>query len=326
MAEPAGITRRIVLNVLETFFRHPLLHSLPLLLMLVIGVASALGHDDRFTSVSTMSASEQSLLSDVTETNAAPFGAVSPADRAVEQLGLLLGTDRFMEAIAAAAGVTVGEQPGQMTVGQLRSSLQASVLGDRLVRVSATTSGAELSRRLADQTVTAYIDHVATAGAAEGAATGRSTAALVEAARAERDRANEDVKTFLAAHPDAASEDGSPVVLQDLKLKQLEFEQAVQRYAEAKAAQDKADLEAGTASDVAHQRLVMLVPAVAATAADPVVKTIVLSVAVFVVLGILLSLASVIGASMLDHTIRVPADIEDHFGLDVVAVLPDMSP
>ena len=68
--------------------------------------------------------------------------------------------------------------------------------------------------------------------------------------------------------------------LQDLKLKQLEFEQAVQRYAEAKAAQDKADLEAGTASDVARQRLVLLVPAVAAAGPDPVVKTMVLSVAV----------------------------------------------
>jgi len=314
-----------VLNVLETFFRHPLLHSLPLLLMLVIGVVSAVGHDDRFTSAATMSASEQSLLSDVTETNAAPFGAVSPADRAVEQLGLLLGTDRFLEAIAADAGVTVGDQPGQMTVGQLRASLHASVIGDRLVRVSATTSGPELSRRLADQTVTAYIDHVAAAGAAEGATTEQSTVALVEAARAERDRANEDVKAFLAAHPDAASADASPVDLQDLKLKELEFEQAVQRYAEAKAAQDKADLEAGTASDVARQRLVLLVPAVAAAGPDPVVKTMVLSVAVFVVLGILLSFASVVGASMLDHTIRVPADIEDRFGLDVVAVLPDMS-
>jgi len=93
----------------------------------------------------------------------------------------------------------VGDQPGQMTVGQLRVSLHASVIGDRLVRVSATTSGSELSRRLADQTVTAYIDHVAAAGAAEGATTEQSTVALVEAARAERDRANEDVKAFLAA-------------------------------------------------------------------------------------------------------------------------------
>ena len=42
-----------MLNVLETFFRHPFLHSLPLLLMLVVGVVSAVGHDDRFTSAST---------------------------------------------------------------------------------------------------------------------------------------------------------------------------------------------------------------------------------------------------------------------------------
>ena len=213
-----------------------------------------------------------------------------------------------------------------MTVGQLRASLHASVIGDRLVRVSATTSGPELSRRLADQTVTAYIDHVA--GGRRGRGRDRPSRARWRSWRRrgrKRDRANEDVKAFLAAHPDAASADASPVDLQDLKLKELEFEQAVQRYAEAKAAQDKADLEAGTASDVARQRLVLLVPAVAAAGPDPVVKTMVLSVAVFVVLGILLSFASVVGASMLDHTIRVPADIEDRFGLDVVAVLPDMS-
>src|SRR6476661_5788132 len=64
-----GITRRAVLSVLEAFFRHPWLHSLPLAVMLAVGVTAALDHDDRYRSVATMTATDRSLLSDVTATN-----------------------------------------------------------------------------------------------------------------------------------------------------------------------------------------------------------------------------------------------------------------
>ena len=54
-------------------------------------------------------------------------------------------------------------------------------------------------------------------------------------------------------------------------------------------------------------------------------KKAVLTVAVFGVLGVLLSLASVVLAAGLDRTIRVPNDITARFGVDVLAVVPNAS-
>ncbi len=48
-----------------------------------------------------------------------------------------------------------------------------------------------------------------------------------------------------------------------------------------------------------------------------------LTLVIFGVLGVLLSLASVIVAATLDRTIRVPGDITAKFDLDVLAVVPD---
>ena len=43
----------------------------------------------------------------------------------------------------------------------------------------------------------------------------------------------------------------------------------------------------------------------------------------FGVLGVMLSLALVVVTATLDRTIRIPNDITARFGLDVLAVVPD---
>ena len=44
---------------------------------------------------------------------------------------------------------------------------------------------------------------------------------------------------------------------------------------------------------------------------------------VFGVVGVMLSLATVVLSASLDHTIRVPNDVTARFGVDVLAVVPD---
>ena len=58
-------------------------------------------------------------------------------------------------------------------------------------------------------------------------------------------------------------------------------------------------------------------------APEPRLKGAILTLIIFGVLGLLLSLALVIVDATLDRTIRVPSDITGKFGLDVLAVVPD---
>jgi uncharacterized protein involved in exopolysaccharide biosynthesis len=301
------------------FFRHPWLHLLPLFLMLAVGVTRAVDHDTQYRATATMSARDQSLLSDVTATNDSNFRSQTEAERAVGQIGLLLGTDPFLRTIATAAG-----EPADTRLGPLRASVGTSVIGDSLVQVSVTTRDPELARRIADATVKSYIDYVARTSVEEGTDTEAKTTALVTKAEADRNAANDAVKEFLTEHPNAVGANAPPVLAQDLLLRQSEFQLAEQRYSAARAAQDQADREAGTAGDVVRQRLALLIPAVAPQAPEPVLRTMVLTIALFAVLGLLLSLAGVVLAGSLDRTVRVPDDVTAQWGLEVVAVIPDV--
>jgi uncharacterized protein involved in exopolysaccharide biosynthesis len=322
-SEPEGITRRVVLNILEAFFRRPWLHLVPLILLTALSIGTAFDHGEQFRSVATMKASDESLLSDVTATNDTPYTFETPAQRAAEQMNLLLATDPFMHAVSEQAGVVLSEQNSLIQLRQLRQAITTSVAGDSLLQVAATTDEALLSQRLANATVAAYIDHVAATSVTVGTDTEASLQTMVDEARRELDDANQVVKDFLTEHPEAAGADASPVLAQDLTLYQLELERAVDGYSDARQAQAQARLEGGTASDIVRQRNVRLIEAGLPAGPEPVLRDTLLTVAVFVVLGLLLSLASVVVAATLDHTVRIPEDVRSRFGLDVLAVVPD---
>ena len=48
--EPQGLTRRVMLNILEAFFRRPWLHLIPLILMVALGVSSVINLSKEYTS------------------------------------------------------------------------------------------------------------------------------------------------------------------------------------------------------------------------------------------------------------------------------------
>ena len=79
-SQPDGLTRRVLLNILEAFFRRPILHLLPLVLMLGIGVASVLNMKEQYRSVGTLSVTNESLLADLTDASqVAGLGFDNPA-------------------------------------------------------------------------------------------------------------------------------------------------------------------------------------------------------------------------------------------------------
>ena len=322
-SEPDGVTRRVFLNLLEAFFRRPWLHLVPLVALTALGVGAALDQPDRFRSVATMRTTDDSLLSDVTSTNDTPFSFDTPARRATEQMNLLLATDPFMHDVIQDAGVVLSEQNAALQVDQLRRAVTTSVAGDSLLQVAVTTDEPALSQRIANSVVAAYIDHVAATSITVGTETEAILETMVDDARRELDDANQAVKDFLTAHPEAADPDASPVLAQDLTLHQLELQRAVDGYSEARQAQSQARLEGGTAGDIVRQRNVQLIDAGLPADPEPVLRDIVLTVAVFVVIGLLLTIASVVASATLDHTIRVPEDLRARFGVDVLAVVPD---
>ena len=88
---------------------------------------------------------------------------------------------------------------------------------------------------------------------------------------------------------------------------------------------DAARLQTDQAAAVVNQRLKVLDSPEVPVAPAGRLQGAVLTGAVFFFLGLVLSLASVIISSFLDRTVRVPNDITSRYGVDVLAVVPNIA-
>ena len=158
-AEPEGLTRRVVLNVLEAFFRRPWLHLLPLILMLIFGGVTAFSKDPVYKSSGTITvtAASANLVSSLAQGNNQGFNFETPATIVARNINEQLRTTNFLNTIASKIQqdpTNIPERDLLRTV--IAQDVSAAADGDSLVRVSANTGRADLSFRLAKETMTAY--------------------------------------------------------------------------------------------------------------------------------------------------------------------------
>ncbi|MET0326661.1 MAG: hypothetical protein ABW219_15700 [Ilumatobacteraceae bacterium] len=325
-SQPDGLTRRVVLNILEAFFRRPILHLLPLILMLGIGVASVLNVKQQYRSVGTLSVTNESLLADLT--NASQAGALNfdnPATVTARQINELLRTDDFLDDVIDDAGLTSLVASGGIARDDVRAWTGALADGESIVRVGATTESPELSFRLADATINSYRDWVIESDVSQSTSTETSLDARVAEKQAALDAANAAVRDKILEQPGTEIDDRSPVDRQEFARLQGIADRANEQLVAAEDLLDAAKLSTDQASAVVAQRLQVLDEPEPALAPQGRLKDAAITLIVFGVLGIILSIATVVVSATLDRTIRVPNDITSKFGVDVLAVVPEIS-
>ena len=203
------------------------------------------------------------------------------------------------------------------------ASTSAAADGDQLVRVSSTTDRPDLSQQLAAATMDTYVQFKL-----DDTLEGTREAEAVLVTREERDRAavataRQNLQTFFETS--GIDDPENVTAAQGLRIAELESE--LQR-ADAKLTRTLDDLDqAANATASARAEINQRLRQVAAPEAggeEPLLRDAILTMAVFVVLGIVLSLALVLVTATLDRTIRVPNDITAKYGLEVLAVVPNM--
>jgi uncharacterized protein involved in exopolysaccharide biosynthesis len=324
-AEPEGLTRRVVLNVLEAFFRRPWLHLLPLLLMLILGGVTAFNKDPVYKSTGTITATAagSNLVSSLAQGNNQGFVADTPATIVARNINEQLRTTNFLNTIAG----KLQDNPTDAQKALLREVIAKDVVatadGDSLVRVGASTATPNLSYRLAQATITAYRDFVVASNVQGSQKDVAFFQQQEQAAKTALDNANAALVQFVN---DKGITDSSKIDLAtQLQLKQQQDEVArLQTVYDAAVQQlNDAEVKVNAATTAVDQQLRVTDAAEVPLAAEPRLRKAALTLIIFAVLGLLLSLASVIVSATLDRTIRVPGDITAKFDLDVLAVVPD---
>jgi uncharacterized protein involved in exopolysaccharide biosynthesis len=323
-SEPDGLTRRVMLNILEAFFRRPWLHLLPLILLCALGAASVLSMTPQYRSIGTLNATGESLLNDITEAANTPgLSFDPPAVVTARQINQLLTTDFFLTRVAEEAGLGTAIKDGTLLKAQIRDYTGASADGDNLVRISSTSRNAELSERLARATMTSYVDWVVESEVSESTGSADFLEVQVKETQADAQAAWDEVERYILANPAAETDEGGLAERLELQRKREFANRAEDRHEQALNARDAAELATAQARIVVQQRLQTVDEPEIPVAPQPRLRKAVLTMFLFGAVGAMLSLALVVMTATLDRSIRVPNDITAKFGLDVLAVVPD---
>jgi capsular polysaccharide biosynthesis protein len=315
------MTRRLVLHVLETFFRHPVAHTLPLVILLVFGLFTVLGAPDTYRSAGVLNATSGTLLSELTG-NSSTFGYESSANVTSRNINQLLSTQAFTEDIVKRAGMENAVESGLITYDQVRQSISSWPQGDNLIAVAATTEFPEQSQRLAAATLDSFVEYVVGNDVADA----RVRIETYESIRDEElERYNQSLdalNAFVDSHP-AGDEQNRPIGEQlDLNRLQAAVSRAEEAYITAQGNVNEARLAAEVARTVVERKLrIVDEPAMPLSPVAGLRKAVV-TVGVFGVLGVLLAIGVVVLAAMLDRTVRSPGDVSSKFGVEVLASVP----
>jgi uncharacterized protein involved in exopolysaccharide biosynthesis len=322
-AEPEGLTRRVVLNFLEAFFRRPWLHLLPLILMLALGAASAFSSKEEFKATGTITAESSTVLGDLTQSNTQGFNPETPATIVARNMNELLRTTNFLNTVALKLQADATYSQKALLRDVIAKDVGAIADGDQLVRVSATSERADLSFRLADAVIRSYVETVKANNIAQSDQAVQFFQGQVADADAARQAAQAKLDQYLVDNGLTDALQIPAQQQQQINALQAEIDRAESQYDSKLDSLDQAKLASNSAATEVDQRLRVTDPPEEPLAAEPRLRSAVLSLVIFGVLGVLLSLASVIVAATLDRTIRVPGDITAKFDLDVLAVVPD---
>jgi capsular polysaccharide biosynthesis protein len=291
--------------------------------MLVLGGASAFSSKESFKSTGTITAESSTVLGDLTQSNNTGFNFETPATVVARNINELLRTTNFLNVVAGKLQADATDSQKALLRNVIAKDVGAIADGDQLVRVSAASERADLSFRLADAVIRSYVETVKANKIAQSDQAVQFFQGQVADADAARQQAQDALDAFLVQN--AVTDSTTITASQQVQLNALQaaLDRAESQFDAKTDSLDQAKLASNSAGAEVEQLLRVTDPPEQALAPEPRLKSAVLTLVIFGVLGVLLSLASVLVAATLDRTIRVPGDITAKFDLDVLAVVPD---
>lgn len=318
------MNKRVVRRLLETFFRRWWLFLLPFVLFTAVGVAKAMTTSTGYQSVGVVDVSSETLLSQLTSVRGDVFGYETPATSTARTINSLLGTDQFVEAVAEDAGLTGALSRGEVSLFGLRSSIGAAPQGDSLLRVAATTANPELSARLVQSTIESFIQYVVDGEVSESRAAEAFFEDQIELYSAEVDRAQAALREYVVANPGGPLDDRPLDEQIEINRLTSAVDVAAARLATAQQKSEEARLATEQSTDDVRQRLRIVDSPEVPSAPQPFLRDAVTTVAVFMIVGILLTCAGVVLATVADRSVRTADDVEQLLELPLLASVPEV--
>lgn len=318
------MNRQVVLRLLDTYFRHKVLYLVPVVLLGAAGVWSASSAEDSYQSFGTMKVERATMVGELTGSQQDPdFGWSSPAAATADSINSLLRTQTFVDEVIAKAGLQDAVDRGLMPADDVRGSIAVWPDGARLVKFVGTNRYPDIAYRVAGATMETYIETVIENENSDS----KVAIEFLEAKIPEYEAAAEEAEAELAAWSDenpVPEDDRQRPGDEQVQLDRLLAAVALQDQELAEVAQgiEQAELSSEQKEAEVRQRLEVIDPPQQPSAPEPKLRAAVMKVAMALLLGAIAGMIGVAIGTVLDRTVRYPADVKTRMGARVLAVVP----
>ena len=315
--------QRFFSRALYVFFAKPILFLIPVVLVTAFGVYSAVSAPDEYRSSGSLNVSADTFLSELSQVRSSEFSYETPASVVATKFNEFLQTDGFAQEVAAGAGLDDEISSGAMELGDLRADLFASASGDSLMRVFAVGDTPDQAKALAESAISTYRNYVLASEVDEYDSAQAVFDDQVSVYESEVDAAFDAYSDYLVAHPPPDDARDARDIAEQTEIARLndQLTRAQERLDTSIDAREAArQASISSAADI-DQRLKVIDAPSLPTSPESGLRAMLMTVILFGMLGLFISIAAVCAVSLLDRSIHSAADL-DVLGAPVRAVVP----
>lgn len=324
------MARLVLLRILESFFRHRWLYCLPPLLMVGVAAAYILFKPPVYNVSGRLFVEKETLLASLTasDQNAAMWR--TPAQVTVSEMNELIATQAFVRSVIQRSDLEAKMSGGAEAINEafteFRTSTTVRELGDKLVEIEVENKNGRLAQQLVVATMDAYVQWKINNDYQESVAAQQFFANLLKPYEQEQQQARDVLKSYLESNPEPVR--GERPLEEKTEIEQLQaaVTRADEKVNTTQKNEEDARLAVAKAESVVRQTYVVIdtpeVPQSVRLSLKDALKT----SAIFVVVGLFLSIVGVALGAAVDRSFRFTTDVAYMLNLPVLAMVPVMRP
>lgn len=319
--------RQLLVRFLETYYHHRWLYWLPVPIMLVIFGASLFIAKQAYIAQGTIWVQKQVLLASITSTSTDSWGYSTPAQVTADEATELMQSDAFIRAIVQQTDLEPELAKGQDATAELFTNVRVwvwwSALGNNLIAANASHEKAAIAQQLAAGAIKTFLAWHVNIDRQDSQVAQTYFGNLVDQYTQEVNTARTALETYLGAHPDPTR--GDRPSLEQLQIDKLEsdIKDATDRLSKAKDDEETSRLKLTQVEQNINQQYITVDEPALPSKPEVSRKKLALSGVIYFVAGILISILGVIGATLMDTSVRFSGEVTTRLQLPVLAIIPD---
>jgi uncharacterized protein involved in exopolysaccharide biosynthesis len=323
------MARLFVLRLLDSYFRHRWLNLLPLVLMITMAGVYFQITAQLYTSRGRLYVQKSSLLPSLTQIRIDGISYQSPTQIAVSEVNELVLTEAFIRSVIQKtdleASMSAGPEAVQKTIADFRTELSVQAVGDSIIEITVKNKDPKLAQQLAAAVIESYSLWKLNGDLQESAVAQAFFASVIPGYQEDLQKVRDELEQFLKQHPVQLR--GERPAEEQVEIDRLQgaVESSSKRVQDALEKEESARLSQSQAESSVRQDYLLIDAPTVPIKPETSLKERATGPAIFVIIGLFLTVGCVVGSTLLDRSFRFPLDIDNNLSLPVLALIPDVS-